>query len=168
MKVTSAEAAKILRKYNDDYASLCGMEEQSKSFVAAVGEDIETVRPQYDFLDTQKRKEELEAKIRRLKHEINTFNLATKVPGLDMTIDEVLVLIPQLSRKQSVLYNMKTVLPKTREEVRGVRSSIIDYRYANYDIAEAEKEYDRVSELLAKAQTALDTVNTTVPFEITE
>lgn len=168
MKVTSAEAAKILRKYNDDYASLCGMEEQSKSFVAAVGEDIEAVRPQYDFLDTQKRKEELEAKIRRLKHEINTFNLATKVAGFDMTVDEILVLIPQLSRKQRILYNMKTVLPKVREASYGGKSPIIDYRYANYDIAVAEKEYDRVSELLAKAQTALDTVNTTVPFEITE
>lgn len=168
MKVTSAEAAKILRKYNDDYVTLCAMEDQSRSFVAAVGEDIETVRPEYDFSETQKRKEELEAKIRRLKHEINTFNLTTKVTELDMTVDEVLVLIPQLTKKRSGLYAMKTVLPKTREASYGTKSPIIDYRYANYDIAEAEREYDRVSELLAKAQTALDTVNTTVTFEVKE
>ena len=63
---------------------------------------------------------------------------------------------------------MKNRLPKERVEA-GMRtaSNIIDYRYANYDIAAAQAEYDEASNRLAKAQTALDLVNSTVTFEVT-
>ena len=45
-------------------------------------------------------------------------------------------------------------------------NNIIEYRYANYDIALAESEYKRVSGELAKAQNALDALNNTVVFEV--
>ena len=80
----------------------------------------------------------------------------------------MLVLIPQLTRKRDRLSMMKNRLPKERVEA-GMRtaSNIIDYRYANYDIAAAQAEYDEASNRLAKAQTALDLVNSTVTFEVT-
>ena len=48
----------------------------------------------------------------------------------------------------------------------GFGSQIIDYRYANYDIEAVKADYQRVSDELAKAQTALDLVNTTMTMEI--
>ena len=53
MKYTSAEANKLLRKLNDEKTSVMYREENGKEVLAAVGEDIESVRPKYDFTETQ-------------------------------------------------------------------------------------------------------------------
>ncbi|MBR7019957.1 MAG: hypothetical protein IKI15_02750 [Lachnospiraceae bacterium] len=169
MKLTSAEAAKVLRKMNDDYEALLSREQASEVFVAAISEDVEDVRPEYDFAKTREEEQVLAAKIRKLKHAINVFNATTEVPGFGMTIDAMLVYIPQLTRCRNRLAQMKSRLPKERVEA-GFRaaSNIIDYRYANYDIEAAQAAYDEVSDRLAKAQTALDLVNSTATFEYSE
>ena len=168
MKLTSAEAAKVLRKMNDDLNDLWSRESMSQSFVAAVSENVEDVRPEYDFAKTRAEEAVLSEKIRKLKHAINVFNSTTVIPEWNITIDEMLVLIPQLTRKRDRLSMMKNRLPKERVEA-GMRtaSNIIDYRYANYDIAAAQAQYDEASNRLANAQTALDLVNSTVTFEVT-
>lgn len=167
MKCTSAEAAKLLRKLNEDYEALCIHEEQSKEFLAASGEDIESVRPAYDYESVQARMDELEAKIRKVKHTINIFNATHIVTGFDMTIDQMLVYIPQLTNRKRKLSIMRNKLPKTRDHASTAgRMGIIDYRYTNYDIEKADADYTAVSELLAKAQTALDVVNNTETMEL--
>lgn len=165
MKCTSAEAAKILRQLNEDYNSIRNMETESCGFIAAVTEDPESVRPQYDFEDTQRKLEEIENKIRRVKHALNVFNSTHTVPGFDMTVDEILVYIPQLNRRKSKLVAMKDRLPKVRQ-TSSYRSNIIDYSYVNYDIKAAEEEYAKTADTLSKAQLALDTLNNTETMEI--
>ena len=166
MKVTSAQAAKILRKYEDDMRSILEIEGQSNCFVAAVGEDIESVRPVYDYAGTQAKLIALEDKVRAIRHALNVFNSTQVVAEFGMTIDQILVLMPQLTRRRDKLREMKSVLPKSRVEHMRSTSNIIDYRYANYDIAAVEKDYDEISDRLAKLQTALDTVNNTVEFDL--
>ena len=165
MQYTSAEAAKLLRGLNEELEAVTDAEEASREFVAAISEDVESVRPQYDFEGTQKEIERLQKEIRKVKHAINVFNTTTVLPELGMTIDEALVYIPQLSAQKNKLSRMRNRMAKTREYSR-MSSSIIEYRYANYGIAEADAEFKRVSDLLAKAQTALDVVNNSVKFEI--
>ena len=164
-KVTSAEAAKLLRGLNEELEAVKEAEVATREFIAATSEDVESVRPKYDFAWTQQEIERLQQEIRRVKHAINVFNTTTVVPELDMTIDEVLVYIPQLSARKNKLAGMRVRLSKTREYSRA-GSSIIEYRYANYDVDAADAEFKRVSDLLAKAQTALDVVNNSVKFEI--
>lgn len=165
MKYTSAEAAKLLRSLNEEHDTLLAAESQSKSFIAAVSEDVEDVRPEYDYEEAQKQLNELERKIRTVKHAINVFNSTHTMPGFDMTIDEMLVFIPQLSNRKNKLASMAAVLPKVRERM-GLQSAIIDYRYANYDVQRAAADAKEASDTLAKAQTALDVVNTTQTMEI--
>ena len=162
--MTSAEAAKLLRKLNDEQASLLAKEENCRQFLASVGEDVEACRPAYDYAETQAMLQDLEDQIRTLKHALNVFNVTTVVPGFDMTIDEMLVYIPQLTRAKAKLNTMKQVLPKTREMAYG--SQIIDYRYANYDIAAVEADYDKITDELSRAQTALDKVNSIETFQV--
>ena len=60
MKYTSAEAAKLLRRLNEEHDMLTELERQSRTFVAAVSEDPESVRPKYDFAEVQAKLAELE------------------------------------------------------------------------------------------------------------
>lgn len=164
MLYTSAEAAKLLRSLNDKLSSLEAQENMSSTFRAAITENVEDARPAYDYAATQAALQELEAKIRTLKHAINTFNLSQEVPGFDMTIDQMLVYIPQLTKRKAKLQAMKDRLPKTREYIRV--AGIIEYSYANYDVDATSRDYDATADELSRAQTALDVVNNSVKFEI--
>ena len=160
MKYTSAGANKLLKKLNDEYAALLEKERRSRDFRAAMGEDIASVRPAYDYAKTQACLAELEEDIRRIKHAVNCFNTAQIVDGFNMAIDEMLVYIPQLTKRKSKLLEMKSKLPKERvEDQYGRQSNIIDYTYTNYDLAAVEADYKKAVDELSRAQLALDAVN---------
>ena len=167
MKITSAEANKILKKIVEEYEALKTKENQSKDFLASINENPDTIRPKYDFIKTQELLESYQIKIRKIKHAINMFNVLTQVEEFGVTIDEMLVLIPQLTKLKSKLGSMKDRLPKMREKQTGYgQSNIIDYRYINYDIEQVEEKYKEVTQKLSNAQLALDRVNSTIEFEI--
>lgn len=166
MKMTSAQANKLLNRLKDDLNYLLTKEAQSHVFNAAVGEDIEDIRPEYSYINTQAAIDALEKKIRKVKHAINVFNTTTVLPELDITIDEALILIPQLTKKRNKLNEMKSRLPRTRvNNFHG--SNVIDYEIVNYNISQVEEDYDIVVEELAALQTALDEVNNSETLDIT-
>lgn len=168
MKYTSVEANKLLRKLNEEKSQLEAMERQSSTFNAALGEDIESVRPAYDYVKVQEKLIDLDSKIRTVKHAINLFNTNQVVPEFNMTIDQMLVYIPQLTIRKQKLQEMSMRLPKTRDNAIGFgrNSSIIDYRYTNYNPEQVKQDSQEVSDLLAKTQTALDVVNNLEKMEI--
>lgn len=165
MKYTSAEAGKLLKKLNDEQRSILLREINGKEFLAAVGEDVESVRPEYDFAKVQAELFAVETKIRKVKHALNVFNSTTVIPEFNITIDEMLVLIPQLTAKKEKLAKMKDKLPKVREQTR-MNSSILDYRYLNYEVKAVSEEYEKTADTLSKAQNALDAVNMTKTLEV--
>ncbi|MCR5182178.1 MAG: hypothetical protein K6D56_04075 [Clostridia bacterium] len=167
MKYTSSEANKLLKQLKQEHDYLTTMEMQSREFNAAMGEDVESVRPAYDYAGTQEALAAVEKKIRTVKHAVNVFNATHEVPGFDMTIDEMLVYLPQLSARKFKLQGMMSRLPKVRESASGFgNNKLIDYNYANYDIQAVEKDHAEVDRLLQQAQTALDLLNTTETMEI--
>ena len=70
MTYTSAQANKLLKKLNGEHAALLDKESRSKDFCAAMGEDVESVRPAYDYADTQNRLAELEQRYPDLKKKL--------------------------------------------------------------------------------------------------
>ena len=110
---------------------------------------------------------EVACKIRKVKHAINVFNTTTIIPDFNITIDEMLVYLPQLNAECAILSKMRDAMPKVRvSSGYSGGGNIIDYKYANYDIEEVGSYYTKILETLAKAQTALDLVNSTVEFDI--
>ena len=165
MKLTLAEASKKLKELNNEIQTLNAIEIQSREFLCAMGEDVESVRPEYDFKETQSKLDILKTQVRELKHKINIANINTKVDGYDMTIDEILVYIPQLSAQENKLNSMRGKVKKTRETGYNKWSNFVDYRYINYDLSEVNKEYNKVFIELSKAQMALDKTNNSVTIE---
>lgn len=167
MKYTSAEANKLLKGIQGRIIDIARKEALTSSFRVASGEDIESLRPQYDFEATQKELESLEEKARIVKHAINAFNLTHTLPGFDgLTIDQALVLIPQVMGRVKKFRGMSDVLPKQRIVDRYSSANYVDYQVSNYDIEAAEQAYVEAKELLASLHLALDTVNTTETMEI--
>ena len=149
MQYTSAQANKLLRKKQEERDALLYQESISRSFVAATTEDKENARPAYSYADTQARLKKIEAEIREIKHAISMFNTTHTLDGFDMTVDQMLVYIPQLTGRKNRLGEMASALPKQRMANNG-RSNLIEYTYANYDIEEAKRDYDEVSDELAR------------------
>ena len=164
MLYTSSEAAKLLKRLNEEKFSLENKENQSSTFTAAITEDIEMARPAYDYTETQNAIEELDANIRKVKHAISIFNITHEIPEFGITIDQALVYIPQLSRRQHRLASMKERLPRERDSIKP--GGIIEYIYTNYDVNTASEDYYRVTDELSRLQTALDVMNNSVKFEI--
>lgn len=164
MKLTSAEANKMIRALRDQHRLLLMQEENVVSFIAATTENIEEVRPSYSYEETSAKFDEIERKIRKIKHALNVFNATTVVDGFDMTIDEMLVFLPQTSERLRKLEDMLAKPEKARAMNTG-RTSIIEYEYLNYDLQKVQEDYDALMDLKNRALTALDVVNNTVPFE---
>lgn len=166
MLMTSAEAAKYLRKLNEELASLRSREEQSRQFTVSLGEKEEDLRPAYDYEAVQNALLALEEKIRRVKHAVNCFNCTTEVPGFGMTVDQMLIYLPQLNMRKLKLAAMKDVLPRTR--VARYNSNLVEYTLINYDPELVAADHEAAADELGRAQNALDVVNTTLRFEVEE
>ena len=67
-QMTSAMAAKYLKKLNEEHEALLRREKKTMTFTAAIQEDKEEVRPEYDYGAAQEQLLELERKIRAIKH----------------------------------------------------------------------------------------------------
>ena len=165
MQLTQQEASKLLKKFEEEKSTLISIESMSSTFNAASTEDVEKLRPEYDYKKTQEDIIAIDTKIRKIKHALNIFNTTVQVPGFDMTIDQMLIYIPQLNLRKRKLANMQSKLPRQRNFGHSM-SNIIDYVYTNYDIDRVKADFIEVSDTLAKAQIALDTVNSSTMLEI--
>ena len=164
-KMTSAQANKRIKQLKDQIRLLESQEKNLISFIAATTENVEEVRPAYSYEETAARYDELETAIRKIKHALNQFNASTVPEGTDMTIDEILVFLPQATDRLRKLSGMLSRPAKLRAEDTG-RTSIIEYEYLNYDLAAVQRDYDALMEKKTKVMTALDLANNTLLFDV--
>ncbi|MBR2576239.1 MAG: hypothetical protein IKE40_02945 [Firmicutes bacterium] len=160
MKCTPAQAGKVLRKLEEQLKDLQKKERKSYEFCVSPEEDMEALRPEYDFGQCQEEMDSLREKIRIVKHAVNVFNTTHELPGFDgVTVDQALIMLPQLKEDKDRLQNMAAQLPRNRITYRS--STLIEYKIANYDIEKANECYQEVTDRISSLQLALDTVNLT-------
>lgn len=162
MRVTSAEANKILKQLKNNKDVLKTDEHLLFTYKAAVGENADELKPDYNFRETQDAIMALDDSIMKLKHAINVFNATTEVID-GMTIDQVLIKLPQLTERAERLRIMSSQPKKQRYTISG---NIIDYIYTAYDPDDVLDEYNVLLGYIDKIQLALDKVNTSVEFDI--
>ena len=124
VQITSAIAAKNLRKLNDQRDVLLAMEKKARSFTAAIQENVESVRPAYDYKATQKALTAVEGKIRALKHTLNCFNSTYVIPEFDMTIDQMLIYMGSSYRQLQQPYQTTSDEKTEKAKGKGTESRI--------------------------------------------
>lgn len=162
MDMNSDYANKTIKNLQAEIDSLLQAESLNRTYSYGVSE--QPVIPEYSFTDTQARLEILRKKIAVLRHAINRFNVTTKVQDFDMTVDEALGYMSMLNTEKKRLYDLLQIPEKTRERAYGSREA--DFVCRNFDIADVQAEYDRVSEELLRIQQAINIANLTVRFEV--
>lgn len=162
--LTSASANKHIKLLTEQKNTLL-VKERTASFYRAF-QNEEPVVPEYDFDDLHVAIADIDFKIRKIKHALNIFNCSTIVPETNMTIDETLVYMAQLTARKVVLSTMATVAPKERVDSFRNTSPVAEYKYANFDCKRVADIHKNVAEKIAKIQISLDTVNQTQTFEV--
>ena len=164
-EVTSAEANKLLKNVTKERDMLINSERKNMSFRAAIIEKIEDVKPEYDFVDTQIDILDYNESITSIKHCINKFNIETVVGDSGKTIDEVLVLLPQLTNNLRKYESMLNNEEKSRVGYGG-KENFIEYDYINYDLEDVRKAYNDTKAKIEYLQLELDKINSTVKFNV--
>lgn len=162
MKMNSDYANKTIKNLQAEIDSLLQNEEIGKSYSYGVSET--PVIPEYSFSDTQEKLFALRNKIAVLRHAINVFNITEKIGGFDITVDEALGRMSMLNGEKKRLYDLLQIPEQTRRREYGSREADIICR--NFDAAEVQKEYDRITDELMRIQQAINIANLTVEFDV--
>ena len=165
MRFTSASANKYLNQLNSEKEFLVNREYDVMSFTAATTENIDEVKPDYNFIETQEKLSSIEEQILKVKHALNVFNTTnTIVVGSKLfTLDTALVYMSILNSKISKYERMaKAEAKKSFTYTNG----LIIYKYANYSVKDAKLAYEAAQKELRELQLALDKINNTVEFEV--
>lgn len=165
MKVTSAVASKKIKMLEEQKNRLLDLENTSCIYIRADGES--EAPPVYDYAATKKELDEINEKIRKIKHAVNIFNTTTYLETVGLYIDEALVEMFMLNRRRETLKYMSNRLPKERVNNGYVRSNLaIEYKYVNYDMETVKRDFEACCQRIFDIQIALDTANQTLMFEI--
>ena len=161
---TSASANKYLRTLEDEKVFLINAEHETSTYTLAVGENEEP--PIYNYDETHEKVREIDRKVRAIRHALHVFNATEVLPESGLTIDEALILLAQLGNEKVRLDIMRSRQPKERVGTRYARNDVIEYRYANYDVARAAADYAAMLERIAALQLEIDLANQTRTFEV--
>ncbi|MBR1796484.1 MAG: hypothetical protein IJ757_00495 [Clostridiales bacterium] len=169
MKVTSSLANKLLKQLNEEKDYWLNKEKESMLYTATADED--PVIPEYDYEGVSATLDEIDRKICKIKHAINTSNINSEieVAGEKYTVDMLLVRMSQLTKRKLTLDKMRKQLPKSRVEDSGyfsAKRSVVEYRYTNYDVEKVKRDFEEVSKTLFEMQMKLDVHNQTVQFDV--
>jgi len=162
MKMNPDFANKTIKNLQAEVDALLQEESVSKTYSYSASEQPQI--PPYNFAETQKKLGELRGKIATIRHALNRFNVKTKVPGYDMTVDEALGQMSLLHKDKQRFQEMSRIPEKNRTREFGSKDA--DYVCRNFNVDEVKAAYASTSEQLMRIQQAINIVNLTKEFEV--
>ena len=163
VSITSDGANKLIKSLEEEKNMLLQDISSLSTFVAAITEDPESVRPEFDFKKTVEQINVIDNKLIKIKNARSAFNTNMKLKS-GLSISEALIRMAMLNR---YLFDCKTLAgryPKTRSA--GSNKTEIEYRYINYDLQYAKDLYKNVSEEIMEIQKELNIINSSEVFDV--
>ena len=161
MKFNCDSANKLVKSLMSDLETIEKVEQNDSTYSYKPGEEPEI--PVYNLAETTAKIDAINEKIYKLKHAINEFNTTTKVEGFEFTLDEALVRLKVLSKRRNTLNSMRS-LPESSRQV-GFRGEA-EITRPNFNLADAEAEYQRINKELTALQQGINITNLTKTFEV--
>lgn len=154
MKLKTINAiGKTISDLKTERERLIRKDEKHRVFTAGVFEDVEKLRPNYDYDSFQKELDHLDETIRNLTAKVVTILATERVKEYhDMTILEILLLLRDLKVKEQRLYDMTSHLEKERHSTE----LAIEYEHVNYDISKVEEDLRKTRAEIEKVRTFSD------------
>ena len=151
--MTINEIGKRIGDLKTERERLIEKDKKLRVFRASEFEDIEKLRPDYDYEGLQSELDGVEEAIRNLTAKAISILTTQKVNEFhDMTVLDLLLYLRDLKEKEERLYEMTTHLEKERHS----SSLLLEYEYINYDISKVEEDLKKTREELEKVRTFLD------------
>lgn len=168
MKITSDGADKLIKQLEKDRQTLLNEIRDRSTYIVAVSEDVEALRPDFNFNDVVEKIEKIENRILEIKHARNEFNNSTVLSTLGLTIDKALVRMSMINKQVGIFDSLSNRMPRQRERDVYGRSNQIEYSYINYEIADAKSKLDSLTNELTEIKKELNLANSTLTFEISD
>ena len=133
--MTINEMGKKIGDLKTERERLIEKDKKLRVFRASEFEDLEKLRPDYDYAGFQTELDRVEEEIRKLTAKAISILTTQKVNEFhDMTVLDLLLYLRDLEKKEERLYEMTTHLEKERH----ASSLLLEYEYINYDISKVE------------------------------
>ncbi|MCM1130246.1 MAG: hypothetical protein NC310_00090 [Roseburia sp.] len=161
MKVCNSEAMKYIKELERQKDILLYTENNRSTISYKEGEVKQASK--YDYEATRKGIEEINAKIRKIKHVLSIANTTTVVDGFDMTIGEALVYLAQLNLEYE---QVSRLAARDKLSRRITANGVLEYTECVYDPEQAEAKQEEIYATIAKLQVAIDRANLTHFIEI--
>lgn len=159
-QVTIAEANKLVKKWNSEVQQLYSQENRRRVYLRSESNPNAAHIPDYDFNETREQISALTKNIAVLKHDVNKFNVTTRLKQAGLTIDEALVKMSFLTKEKDTLEEMQTIEADTINNTYGSTTSVV-HKIANFSMNAVTKRYKEVMAELTALQLELDYVNST-------
>ena len=151
--MTINEIGKRIGDLKTERERLIEKDKKLRVFRASEFEDLEKLRPDYDYEGLQGELDGVEEEIRNLTAKAISILTTQKVNEFhDMTVLDLLLYLRDLKEKEERLYEMTTHLEKERH----ASSHLLEYEYTNYDISKVEEDLRKTREELEKVRTFFD------------
>ena len=151
--MTINEIGKRIGDLKTERERLIEKDKKLRVFRASEFEDIEKLRPDYDYDGLQSELDGVEEEIRNLTAKAISILTTQKVNEFhDMTVLDLLLYWRDLKEKEERLYEMTTHL----ERERHASAHLLEYEYINYDISKVEEDLRKTREELKKVRTFFD------------
>ena len=163
--MTINEIGKRIGDLKTERERLIGKDKKLRVFRASEFEDLEKLRPDYDYEGLQCELDRVEKEIRNLTAKAISILTTQKVNEFhDMTVLDLLLYLNDLKEKDERLYEMTTHL----ERERHASPHLLEYEYINYDISKVEEGLRKTREELEKVRTFLDFYIYELSYDLTE
>lgn len=161
MKMCNSEAMKVIKELEEKKKKIIYNENARSKVLYKEGE--EKVLNNYDYAQTRKQVEEIDGRIRKIKHALAVSNSKTVLPEFSITIGEALVYVAQLNAEYAQLETLSSFNKLSR---RITTNGVLEYTECLYDPDAIILDMEELHSKICKLQVSIDRANLTSIIDV--